>query len=172
VTIRILQGAALALAVGAVSSSLTFVLSPLPALALDVRQAEAVVSVMEVLTSDMGEGMMTDAADIFYDYDLLGAELIAAAGFDRAGWIEAYDAVAAGYMATIPQDEFDAIFEEPLAMLESSALPEDQKVMMREHVNGLVAEAQTVREGGMAYADTVRPFENRLYPLFFGSFGE
>lgn len=171
-TFRILQGAALALAVGAVSSGMAFVLSPLPALALDGQQAEAVVSVMEVLTLEMGEGMSADAADIFYDYDSLGTSLIPDAGFDRAGWIEAYNAVTAGYMATIPQDEFDAIFAEPLAMLEASELPEDQKAAMREHVSGLVAEAQAERESGMAYVDIVRPLEDRLYPLFFGAFGE
>ena len=160
-TSRLLQGVALALLLGTS-----------PALALTPHEAEAVVSVMEVLAVDMGEGMSADAASIFYDYDTLGANLITEAGFDRAGWIEAYEAVAAAYMATIPQDAFDAVFEEPLAMLEASQLPDDQKAAMRAHVNGLIAEAQAVRQSGMVHADVVRPLEARLYPLFFDAFGE
>lgn len=63
-------------------------------------------------------------------------------------------------------------FEEPLAMLEGSALPDDQKAMMREHVEGLVAQAQATREQGAVHADAVRPLEGRLHALFFGEFGE
>jgi hypothetical protein len=140
----------------------------MPSLALSPTEAEAVVSIVEQLAEQTGEGMSADAASIYFDYDSLGANLIPAAGFSEESWIVAYDAVATGYMATIPQDEFDAVFEGPLALLEESALPEDQKVMMREHVVGLIAEAQQARRNGMAYADVVRPLEKRLYPLFFG----
>lgn len=144
----------------------------LPALALTTGEAEAVVGVVEQLAEETGEGMVADAAEIFFDYDSLGGNLIPAAGFDKASWVVAYDAVVGGYMATIPQDEFNAIFEEPLARLEGSALPDDQKAMMREHVEALVAEAQATREEGMVHADAVRPLEDRLYTLFFGEFGE
>lgn len=162
----------LAMAVGLASSGLAFVLTTSPVLALELREAEAVVSIMEELSVETGEGMTVDAADIFYDYDSLGASLIPAAGFDPESWAEAYDAVASGYMATIPQDEFDAVFEEPLAQLEASDLPDDQRAMIRDHVNGLIVEAQAVRQAGMAYADVVRPLEDRLFVLFYGAFGE
>lgn len=165
-----MQATMLSLTVGAVSAGLSFLLFASPALALDQREAEAVVTIMEALAQEMGEGMSTDAARIFYDYDSLSGSLIPAAGFDRASWIVAYDAVASGYMATIPQDEFDAIFEEPLAMLEASGLPEDQKVAMRAHVDSLIAEAQQVRLDGMQHAEVVRPLEARLYPLFYGEY--
>lgn len=156
------RAAALVLLVGAAQ----------PALALTSAEAEAVVDIVEQLAADMGEGMVIEAGGIFYDYDSLGAALIPAAGFDRQGWIKAYEAVARGYMATIPADEFNAIFEEPLAMLEASALPDDQKAMLREHVDGLIAEAQQARLSGMEYAGIVRPLEDRLYGLFYGEFGE
>jgi hypothetical protein len=156
------RAAALALLLGMAS----------PALALDRNEAEAVVRIMEQLARESGEGMVQDAGAIFYDYDSLGNSLIPAAGFDKASWIAAYEAVTAGYMATIPQDEFDAIFAEPLAQLEASNLPEDQKAMLREHVDGLIAEARQVRQSGAVHADTVRPFADRLYPLFYGEFGE
>ncbi|KFL31916.1 hypothetical protein JP75_05805 [Devosia riboflavina] len=143
-----------------------------PAMALTVGEAEAVVGIVEQLADETGEGMVADAAEIFFDYDALGANLIPAAGFDRASWVTAYDAVASGYMAVIPLDEFNAVFEEPLALLEASALADDQKAMMREHIVGLVAEAQATREQGMVHADIVRPLEGRLHALFFGEFGE
>lgn len=150
----------------------TSLLMATPALALTAAEAEAVVTVVERLAAETGEGMVADAAEIFFDYDALGTNLIPAAGFDRTSWTIAYDAVASGYMATIPQDEFNAIFEEPLARLAGSALPDDQKAMMREHMEGLIAEAQSAREQGMAHADVVRPLEDRLHTLFFGEFGE
>lgn len=169
---HVFYGAVLALAIGFASSVLAFLIATSSVLALDRAEAEAVVSIMEALTDEMGGGMATEAAGIFYDYDQYGAALIPAAGFDRAGWIDAYDAVAAGYMATIPQDEFDAVFEEPLALLEESGLPEDQKAAMRAHMDGLIAEANAVRQAGMVHAAAVEPLENRLYPLFYGAFGE
>ncbi|MBO9587337.1 hypothetical protein [Devosia sp.] len=143
-----------------------------PAVALTTVEAEAVVGIVEQLAAETGEGMVADAADIFFDYDALGANLIPAAGFDRASWVVAYDAVASGYMATIPLDDFNAVFEEPLALLEGSALPDDQKTMMREHMEGLIAEAQAVREQGVVHVEAVRPLESRLHALFFGEFGE
>jgi len=143
-----------------------------PAMALTTEEAEAVVGIVEQLAVETGEGMVADAAEIFFDYDALGTNLIPAAGFDRASWVTAYDAVASGYMATIPLDQFNAVFEEPLAQLEASALADDQKAMMREHMAGLIAEAQATREQGAVHAEAVRPLEGRLHALFFGEFGE
>ncbi|MBJ3783502.1 hypothetical protein [Devosia sediminis] len=172
-TSRLLNAAALALAVGAVSSVLAFVITPQSVLALDAGEAEGVISVMEVLTEEFGESMTTDAAESFYDYDSLDSTmLIEEAGFDRDSWIAAYEAVSAGYMAIIPQDQIDAMFAEPLALLDASELPEDQKAEMRRHVEGLMVEMQALRERGQAHADVVRPFESRLAALFAGSFGE
>jgi len=140
----------------------------MPALALSPGEAEAVVEIVERLAEETGEGMVVDAAGIFFDYDSLGASLIPEAGFDRQSWVTAYEAVASGYMATLSEDEFNGVFEEPLAMLEKSALPEDQKQMFWEHVESLIADAKQTRLAGMAYVDVVRPLEDRLYPLFFG----
>ena len=169
---HLVQAGLLALAVGLVSSGTAFVVATSPVLALELHEAEAVVSIMEELSVEMGEGMSVDAADIFYDYDSLGASLIPAAGFDLESWSAAYDAVASGYMASMPQSEFDAVFEEPLAQLEAADLPEDQKAMIREHVDLLIAEAQAVRLSGMPHVAVVRPFEDRLHVLFHGAFGE
>lgn len=143
-----------------------------PALALTASEAEAVVGIVELMAEETGEGMVADAAEIFYDYDAMEANRIPAAGFSRESWVSAYDAVASGYMATLPQAQFDAIFAEPMALLEASELPADQKAMMREHMEGLIAEAQETRQQGMAHADVVRPLEHRLHALFFGDFEE
>lgn len=142
------------------------------ALALTSQEAETVVTIVEQIADEMGEGMVLDAGGIFYDYDSLGASLIPAAGFDKQSWIVAYEAVATGYMATIPEDEFNAVFEGPLAQLAASGLPDEQMAMMLDHVEGLIAEAQEARQSGMQYADVVRPLEGRLYELFYGAFGE
>lgn len=157
------RAAALALLLG---------LAAVPAQALTLAEAEAVVGIVEQLAEEAGEGMVADAANIFYDYDSLGASLIPAAGFDRHGWRVAYDAVATGYMATIPEDEFNAVLAEPLARLDASELPADQKAMLRAHMDGLIAEAQAARLSGMPHADVVRPLKFRLAALFFGAFGE
>ena len=167
-----IRSAMRSLSVGVLLSGLSLLLATSPAISLQYREAEAVVSIVEALAADMGEGMSADAADIFYDYDSYGAGLIPAAGFSRDSWKQAYDAVSSGYMATIPQEEFDAIFEEPLARLDAAGLPDDQKAMMRAHVEDLVAEAQAVRVSGLAHADVVRPLADRLSVLFFGAFGE
>lgn len=140
-----------------------------PAVALTQAEAEAVVGIMEQLTADIGETMTTDAAGIFYDYDAFDTVLIPAHGFDRQSWVMAYDAVMAGYLAIIPEAEFMVTFHEPLALLEESGLPEDQKAMMRAHIDTLMAEAQAVRAAGAAYADVVRPLEARLHPLVYGA---
>ncbi|MHA6297440.1 hypothetical protein [Devosia sp. CAU 1758] len=169
---NLIHAAFLSMAVGLASSSLAFLVATSPVLALEPSEAETVVSIMESLVVEMGEGMTVDAADIFYDYDSLGASLIPAAGFDLASWSAAYDAVASGYMASMPQSEFDAVFEEPLAQLEAAELPEDQKAMIREHVDMLIAEAQAVRLSGMPHVEVLRPFEDRLYALFHGAFDE
>lgn len=141
-----------------------------PALALTAAEAEAVVGIVELMAEETGEGMVTDAAEIFFDYDAMEANRIPAAGFSRESWVTAYEAVASGYMATLPQEQFDAIFAEPMARLDASALPEDQKKMLREHMEGLIAEARETREAGRAHADVVRPLQDRLYVLFFGNF--
>ncbi|KKB84374.1 hypothetical protein VW29_10440 [Devosia limi DSM 17137] len=166
------QAAFLALAVGLVSSGTAFVVATSPVLALERNEAAAVVSIMEELVVEMGEGMTVDAADIFYDYDSLGASLIPAVGFDLASWSAAYHAVASGYMASMPQMEFDAVFEGPLAQLEAAELPEDQKAMIREHVDLLIAEAQALRLSGMPFVEVVQPFADRLHVLFHGAFSE
>jgi hypothetical protein len=142
--------------------------SSLPVHALTQGETEAVISIMEQLTDEIGETMSTESGDIFYDYDMMDGALIAAEGFSRESWIVAYDAVMSGYLAVIPEAQFLATFEEPLALLEASELPEDQKAMMREHVDGLMTEALEIRHAGAAYAELVRPHEQRLQVLVYG----
>lgn len=141
-----------------------------PAMALTAEEAEAVVQIVELMAEETGEGMVADMGEVFFDYDALEAKRIPAAGFDRESWTLAYDAVASGYMATLSDKDFNAIFAEPMAQMEASALPEDQKKMLREHWAGLLAEAQETRETGKAHVEVVRPLQDRLYVLFFGDF--
>ena len=140
-----------------------------PAMALTPDEAEAVIGIMEHLTAEIGETMSTESGGKFYDYDSMDGALIAAQGFSRESWVVAYDAVMAGYLAVMPEAQFRMTFEEPLALLDNSELPEEQKAMMRAHIGELMAEAQALRNAGAAHADVVRPYEQRLYPLVYGA---
>lgn len=137
-----------------------------PAAALDTNTAAAVVTIMEQISDGRGEGVYYGGGDAFFDLDDAG--LIAAAGFGRSDWSAAFDEVVTGYMATIPQDEFDAMFREIIDMLDASAVDDTQKAELRQDIVVHIAEAQRARESGMQHAQAVLPFADRLYPMFFG----
>ena len=137
-----------------------------PAAALDMGMVDRVVTLMETIAEESGEDIYYGAGDVFYELDFNGH--IAAAGFSSTDWAAAFDEVVTGYMATIPQDEFDAMFREVVAMLEASTLSDEQKAELRQDMVLHIAEAQRARESGMPHAEAVLPFAERLHPLFFG----
>jgi len=139
----------------------------MPAAALDANRAGTVVTIMEKISEESGEDIYYGAGDVFLELDDNG--YIAAAGFSDADWVVTFDEVVTGYMATIPQDEFDGIFRDLVAMLEAStALSDAQKAEVRQDMVLNIAEAQRARESGMPHAHAVLPFADRLYPMFFG----
>ena len=137
-----------------------------PAAALDMGTADRVVTLMETIAAESGEDIYYGAGDVFYELDFNGH--IAAAGFSSDDWVDAFDEVVTGYMATIPQDEFDAMFREVVAILEASTLSNEQKAELRQDMVLHIAEAQRARESGMPHAEAVLPFAERLHPMFFG----
>lgn len=137
-----------------------------PVVALDTNRVGTVVTIMEKISEESGEDIYYGAGDVFLELDYNG--YIAAAGFGEADWIATFDEVVTGYMATIPQDEFDAMFRDVVAMLEASALSDEQKAELRQDMVLHIAEAQRARESGMVHAQAVLPFADRLYPMFFG----
>lgn len=137
-----------------------------PVLGLDLRTADTVVTLMETIIDESGEEVYHGGGDVFFEADYNGH--ITAAGFSQATWSVVFDEVVTGYMATIPQDEFDAIFREAVAALEASALTDEQKAEGRKDMVLVIAEAQQARESGMPHAQAVLPLADRLYPMFYG----
>lgn len=137
-----------------------------PAAALDAEQAGRIVGLMEQISAQSGEVVYHGAGDAFFELDTDG--LIGAAGFERQQWAVLFDEVVIGYMATIPQDEFDAMFAELLVMLETSALTDEQKQSLRVDMEQEIGMAQQARRDGAVHADAVRGLADRLHVLFFG----
>ena len=140
-----------------------------PAMALDLQQAEAIVEIMEAYTAASGQAIYHGGAGEVFEYDMDGDNLIGAAGFDFDRWTTAFDEVMTGYMASIPDAEFDAIFAAPLASLEANtSLTDEQKAVIREDLAPEIAEAYEARAGGAGLAAIVAPLTPRLYRLVFG----
>lgn len=144
-----------------------------PALALDGRQAEAVVGLMEQLAEASGEPIYLGGSGDMLAYDEAGDGLIAAAGFDADGWDSAYDAVITGYMAGMPDEAFEAMFRAPLARLEANTtLSGEQKAAIRAEMEPHIAEAQAAREAGRVHMAAVLPVAERVRALLLSDMGE
>ncbi|UXN71852.1 hypothetical protein N8A98_12025 [Devosia neptuniae] len=140
-----------------------------PGWALDQREAEIVVGIMEQVAAISGEPIYYGGGGEVFDYDTQNGELIPAAGFDHDSWITAHDAVLTGFMASMPEPEFNAIFAGPLAQLDAStSLSAEQKAAIRADLEPEIAAARAARESGQANADAVRPLLPRLQVLVFG----
>lgn len=137
-----------------------------PALALDMATATKVVELMETIADASGETVYYGGGDVFYDLDYDGQ--IAAAGFGSADWAIVFDEVVSGYLAIMPQNAFNAIFEDALARLDASSLTEEQKLSVRTDMEQEIGMARQARLDGAAYADAVRPLAGRLDALIFG----
>ena len=133
-----------------------------PGVAFDTGEAETVVGILEQLADERGEGVYAEAAADWFEFDAEGSGLIAAAGYSEESWTLAYDALLAGYTAAIPEAEFEATISGPMASLETSSLAEDQKALLRDEFEGLIAEARELRQEGAPYVDVVRPLMPRL----------
>lgn len=140
-----------------------------PALALDEREATAVVEIMEAYAAASGEPVYHGGAGEVFEYDMDGEDLIGAAGFDFDSWSIAFDDVLTGFMASIPDAQFNAIFDEPLARLDAStSLTDEQKAVIREDLEPEIAAAHEARAGGARFAAIVQPLLPRLQVLVFG----
>ncbi|MGB3338734.1 MAG: hypothetical protein WBA73_16285 [Devosia sp.] len=140
-----------------------------PAVGLDEREATVVVEIMEAYAAASGEPVYHGGAGEVFEYDMDGEDRISAAGFDFDSWTIAFDDVMTGYMASIPDAEFDAIFEAPLALLDANTrLTDEQKAVIREDLEPEIAAAHEARAGGAPFAAVVQPLLPRLHVLVFG----
>lgn len=143
-----------------------------PVLALDGREAEMVVGIMEALAADSGDSVYFGGGPDLFEYDAVGEGLIPAAGLDENRWSVLHDEVVAGYMATIPQERFDAVFDAVLERLNANTtLSEEQKAIVREDMAPQISEAYAARKAGLAHAETMRPLASRMQALVFGTQG-
>jgi len=138
--------------------------------ALERREIEAVVGVLEKLTSETGNTVYydEDAAEEWFKTDEEMSELIPAAGFSRRSWKAAFDQTITGFIASVPEAEFDEMIEEFIdKVAEAGKLTPEQK---REAAIALRAEMgrlDEVREQGAPYRDLVVPYGPRLRKLVF-----
>lgn len=141
-----------------------------PAAALSVREAQAVVVVLEELTSETGDTVYYDeeAAEEWYQIDDETSQRIAEAGFTRETWKDAFDQTMLGFLASIPSSEFDQMFEEFVQKIDAMVeLTDEQK---QEATNAWRAQTKTLvelRRRGTQYAGTVSPYMSRLRKLTF-----
>lgn len=141
-----------------------------PAAGLDLGQAEIVVGIMEAHVEVSGESIYHGGAGDVFEYDMEGDGVIAAAGFACESWVAAYDAVMNGYLANIPQEEFDAAFSGALARLDGmDSLSDEQKMEIRREMEPHVAAAEEARREGAAHAALIEPLMPRLRAVVGGN---
>lgn len=157
------------LAVGLMAVAMTFggALVP-PAMALTEDEVGTVTRLLGELEPEFGRIAYDETvAEEWFERDQENEGRIAKAGFTRESWKEALDATFMGYLASIPDSEFDQQMASIEARLESSAtMNEEQKSAMREIMNEQFAEIRALREQGSDYIDTVRPYADHLNAVF------
>lgn len=137
-----------------------------PARALTADEAERVVQLLGELEPELGRLTYDEEeADQWFDDDSAFEGRIVKAGFTRESWKKALDATFKGYLATIPEDEFEAKVTGLTERLENSDLTAEQKAEMLSFVETKIAETRALRAQGEQYADTVRPYAGQLQEL-------
>jgi len=141
-----------------------------PGWALNAQEAEAVVTILELLSPERGESVYMGegvAAD-WYEYDLEGVHTIMAAGFSEHSWARAYDELLMGYAAGIDLSVLEAQIAEAEANVAASSLSESQKADFLADFHAQMDEVKAARLQGAAYADAVAPYWERMHRLVQG----
>lgn len=139
--------------------------APAPAVALDAREAEKVVTVLEKLASKKGGSVYydEDAAEEWYQIDAESSRLIPAAGFSQKGWKQAFDQTMTGFIASIPQAELEQTVAEFIDRIsEAAKMTPQQKQEARAAFREEMGKFDAIRERGARYQDIVKPFGQRL----------
>lgn len=139
-----------------------------PALAFSSREAGLVVEVLEELAGARGESVYYDeeAADDWYEFDSEESGLIPAAGFSRPSWREAYERTLKGLIALVPEDEFEEIsrgLTEKIGRIDG--LSDSQRAEIVAEMKQAAERLAGVRAEGAAYAEAVKPYEQRMRDL-------
>lgn len=133
--------------------------------ALDARDVQAIVTVLEKLASETGDTVYYDdeAAEEWFDIDDESSQLIPAAGFTRASWKEAFDQTMTGFIATIPNAEFEQMMEDFIDKIaEMARMTPEQKQEATDALRAERGHFDAIRERGAKYKDAVIPYAQRL----------
>lgn len=146
-------------------SGLTYGMSTSAAMALSSTEAGTVVAVLEQLAAETGETVFYDeeAADEWFDMDAESSQHIAGAGFTRQSWKLAFDATMTGFIASIPEREFDQITEDFVTKIgEIAQMTESQKQEAMDALRAEFGKLHEVRNAGVAHISAVGPHMQRL----------
>lgn len=141
-----------------------------PGWALNAQEAKAVVTILELLSPERGEGvyMGEGVAEAWFEYDLEGVHTIMAAGFSEQSWARAYDELLLGYAAGIDLAELEAQIAAAAANVAASGLGESDKAEFLADFHAQMAEVKAARLQGVVHADAVAPYWDRLHRLVQG----
>ncbi|MFC5066472.1 hypothetical protein [Flaviflagellibacter deserti] len=139
-------------------------LTPVAATALTSDETAKVVTIIEKLQPSRGKVAYDEGeADQWFEDDSAENGLIGKAGFDQQGWKTSFDAVLKGFLASIPQAEIDGLLEQVRTHFRQARnMTPEQRTAALNLYDEQVAIIRALREEGRAYADTVRPFQDRL----------
>lgn len=133
--------------------------------ALEARQVEVVVTVLEQLASETGNTVFydEDAAEEWFEADDESSRLIPAAGFTRSTWKEAFDQTMTGFLASIPQAELERMMEDFMNEIgEVGRMTPQQKQEATDALRAEMGRFETIRERGAQHRGVVAPYGPRL----------
>ena len=152
----------------AVAAAVAFVFCATSASALEKREAETVVTILERLSSETGKTVFYDeeAAQEWFEIDDESSQLIPAAGFSETSWKTAFDQTMTGFIASIPQAELQQMMEEFADKLgELGKMTPEQKKMATEMLQAQMGNFDIIREKGAPYRTVAAPYADRLKRL-------
>ncbi|KAB2680899.1 hypothetical protein [Brucella pseudintermedia] len=152
----------------AVAAAIALGLSATSAAALEKREAEAVVAILERLSSETGKTVFydEDAAQEWFEIDDESSQLIPAAGFSETRWKAAFDQTMTGFIASIPQAELEQLMEEFADKLgELGKMTPEQKKAATEMLRAQMGNFDVIREKGAPYRNVAAPYADRLKRL-------
>lgn len=138
-----------------------------PASALTAREAAKVVALVEQLQPEFGPlAYDRETADDWFDRDAAQGGAIVRAGFTRDSWRAALDATICGYLASIPQETVDALFDQMRQRLaRTPRMNAEQRAAALAFVEGERERFEALRAAGQADIAVVRPFTPSLRQL-------
>lgn len=152
----------------AIAAAIVLGLSANNAAALEKREAEAVVTILERLSSETRKTVFydEDAAQEWFEIDDESSQLIPAAGFSGTSWKAAFDQTMTGFIASIPQAELEEMMEEFADKLgELGKMTPEQKTAATEMLRAQMGNFEAIREKGAPYRNVVAPYSERLKRL-------